>query len=87
MQSQRRKNQQAMLNSATVVKEFIVAVVTKKKKSNKGTLAEYCAKNGQLMLSVNRQGNSDLILRVTPKSGATKQEILNACQQAIDKYF
>lgn len=87
IQNKRRKEKEALLTGVAVVKKLVGSTATRKKRTNKGVLTEYRIKNGQVMLSANRQGNSGLMLRVIPKSGATKKQLLKACEEALDAYL
>ncbi len=85
-QAARTEAGQGTLTGTVVVKELLGAMVAKKPAS-RGTLVEYTTAKGAAMMSVNRQGGSGLLLRVVPKSGATKQELLEACEKAFDEYL
>ena len=86
MQSKCTEEGRSWLSGASVVKELITAT-TAKKRGERGALAQYNAASGRLMLSVNRQGNSGLTLRIVPKSGASKKELLDACKTAFDEFL
>jgi len=85
-QKTRIEEGRAPLPGASVVKALIAATAPKKR-SARGTLAEYRAAGGEVMLSVNRQGRSGLILRISPNSGASKEELIQACGQAISEHL
>jgi ParB family chromosome partitioning protein len=85
-QKQRQAVGQGALTGANVVKELIGSTVTKKPVT-RGTLVEYKSKKGMPMMSVSRQGASGLVMRVMPKSGATKTELVKAFEQTLSEYF
>ncbi len=85
-QTKRLQEGRAPMAGASVVRALIASTTTKKP-SKRGALAEYTAENGTPMLSVNRQGQSGLVLRVLPNSGASKTELLRACKQALEEFF
>ncbi len=85
-QKVRMEDGQGAINGATVVKELVGGTVSKKP-ANRGTLAEYKSSKGKPMMTVNRQGASGLVLRIVPKSGATPEELLEACRQAFEKHL
>ena len=69
-----------------VVKKLIDASKGRAVKKPAGLLAQYTTKSGKPCLSANRQGASGLVLKVIPGSGATKQELLDACGKAIEEF-
>ena len=85
-QQQRSEAGRDLVTGSGVVKELIAATATKKP-TPRGNLAEYRSSKGEVILSVNRQGRSGLVLRVMPKSGATKRELLEACKKAFGDYL
>jgi hypothetical protein len=62
--------------------EYLLGLVD----ATRGKLAEYKSKDGSVMLRVIRQGRSGLVLRVTPNSGASYDELVEACARAIREF-
>lgn len=84
-QQERIDQGRAVLSGANVVRA-LVKDAAPKKTASRGTLAEYESKTGAVMLAASRQGRSGLVLRVVPDSGATKDELIDACSRAIREF-
>ena len=85
-QEKRRGEAKGYLPGAQVVRELVGAAKAKRP-TVRGTLAEYRAQTGKVMMSVNRQGNSGLMLRISRNSGANKTELFDACRKAIEEHL
>ena len=76
------------LPGAQVVKALLAAAASKRQRSTPAPVAAYQTDTGKLMVSVDKQrGRAGLVLRVAADSGATKDELLEACRSAIDTYL
>ena len=75
----------ATLSGAEIVRALIKDM-NAKPRATRGKLAEYKSKDGSVMLRVIRQGRSGLVLRVTPNSGASYDELVEACARAIREF-
>lgn len=84
-QQERLGQGRAVLSGANVVRA-LVKESTPKKTASRGTLAEYESKKGAVMLAASRQGRSGLVLRVVPDSGASQEELIEACGRAIREF-
>ncbi len=75
------------ISSQDVVKR-LKALVKPVKKANKtdNVLATYKASNGHEFMSVTRKGKSELQLSLKVNKGASKKEILEACQEIISSF-
>ena len=74
-------------SGANVVKELLAAAVAKRQRSTRAPVAAYQTDAGKLMVAVDKRGRAGLVLRVARDSGATKDELLEACRTAIDSYL
>ena len=72
---------------AQVVRELLAAAVSKRQRGPRAPVAAYETDAGKLMVSVDRRGRRGLVLRVARDSGATKDELLDACRAALDAYL
>ena len=84
-QRERMDAGQAALPGADVVRALIKGV-NAKPRAARGTLAEYQSEGGKVMLSATRQGRSGLVLRLHPNSGASHDELVEACAQVIREF-
>lgn len=85
MQAERAGEGRGYIAGAQVVRELVGAAKTSKAPSQ-GALAEYRSSTGKVMISVNRQGNRGLVLRIARNSGASKAELLDSCRTVIEEY-
>ena len=74
------------LSGPEVVKALIATVRVPTKKKN-SLLREFKRPSGEKMLSVSRKGRVDLNIVVAGKSGASKEELLEAFSQALDDHY
>lgn len=84
-QQQRMGEGRAILSGANVVRALVKESAPKTSKT-RGTLAEYPSKAGTVMVSATRQGRSGLVLKVAANSGASHDELIEACAKAIREY-
>lgn len=86
-QSRTREAGQGTLDGQHVIKRLKAVAKATGRAAAKGVLAEYQSTAGKPMLTVTRQGRSGLVLRVAPSSGAGKDEVLRACEQALGEFL
>ena len=84
-QRERRDAGLVALTGADVVR-MLIKGVNAKPRAARGTLAEYQSQGGKVMLSATRQGRSGLVLRLHPNSGASHDELVEACAQVIREF-
>ncbi|MYE81011.1 MAG: ParB/RepB/Spo0J family partition protein [Gammaproteobacteria bacterium] len=75
------------LAGAQVVRELLAAAATRRRGGRRTPVAAYRTDDGKLMVSVDRRGRAGLVMRVTRDSGATKEELLEACRAAIEEHL
>ena len=74
-------------SGASVVKELLAAAATPRQRGRRTPVATYETDAGKLMVAVDRRGRAGLTLRVSRDSGATTEELLQACRQAIEAHL
>ena len=75
------------LAGAQVVRELLAAAATKRQQARRTPVAAYRTGDGKLMVSVDRRGRAGLVMRVARGSGATNDELLEACRAAIEEHL
>lgn len=75
------------LSGAQVVKELLAAAETKRQRARQTPVAAYRTDDGKLLVSVDRRGRGGLVLRIARDSGATNDELLEACRAAIQAHL
>jgi ParB family chromosome partitioning protein len=81
------RQREEQLKPEMVVKAFKqCAKGREQRKQGRPPLAEYQAANGAKILKVYQQGKGGLILRIKSAEGTTKDELLEACKEAIDTF-
>jgi ParB family transcriptional regulator, chromosome partitioning protein len=76
------------LMSGTQVLKTLMNAARQRRVKKDGPLAEYQAKaTGKTFMVVDRKGRIDLLLTICSASGASKEEILNACRQTLDTFL
>lgn len=70
------------LSGPEVAKRLVKATATSRKQS--GGESEVAAHSGKPMLRYSRTGRGSLTLKVLPRSGASKDELLNAIGRLLD---
>lgn len=81
-----REQNKPLLSGSDVVKQLKIAAKIKTAAADL-YLANYTSKSGKEMLRVKRINRTGLLLEVKPNSGATKQEVSEACKQAVEAFF
>lgn len=85
-QDKARVGEGTLLQGPQVVRALKEAATKRAPKNDNGVLAEYTAASGRSMLTVVRQGKKGLVLQIAPGSGASKEELKEACWKAIQEF-
>ena len=81
------RQREEQLKPEMVVKAFKqCAKGREQRKQGRSPLAEYQAANGAKILKVYQQGRGGLTFRIKSAEGTTKDELLEACKEAIDTF-
>lgn len=73
------------LDGQQVVRLLKSASHTAKKAKGRGGIGEYKSASGNTLLLVTKKGRSGLVMQVVPNSGATLDEVREACSKALQE--
>lgn len=85
-QANLRDKKKDLISGQEVVR-LLCAAVKPSKPAGKSALADFTSAAGKPLLKVQRQGKAGLLLDIKSNSGATKDEVIKACTDAITQFY
>src|SRR5699024_9954139 len=85
-QKQAQQNNLKLLEGQDVLRALKAAGKARRIKTNEIPLEEYKSVEGKIMATVSIKGRKGVIVNLLPTSGASKEELIEACRKVIEKF-